>query len=167
MKPCHNHVSVTVMQLKYLIAVIWVNTKERHMPGLDYPIPATAYPQLFPNNIQSDSRLASNTPLGVFSKALMAWLHTMHASLPSWLLPSETSQKIRGGGWFLRGSTNPRTGTLPHRWGKAGSSHCTEISQRAALHQVKCAASVCLAGWTSGGSVVFHLQVVHSETSMR
>lgn len=97
MKPCHNHVAVTVMQFKYLIAVIWVNTKHRHMPELGYLIPVTAFPKLFPT-IQSDSRLASNTPLGVFSTALMAWLHTMHASLPSWLLPSQTSQKIRNAG---------------------------------------------------------------------
>lgn len=98
MKPRHNHVAVTVMQFKYLIAIIWVNIKDRHMPGLDYLIAATASPELFPNNIQSESRLASNTPLGVSSKALMAWLHTMHASLPSWLLHSGTSEKIRSGG---------------------------------------------------------------------
>lgn len=68
------------------------------MPELGYLIPVTASPKLFPNNIQSDSRLASNTPLGVSSKALMAWLHTVHASLPSWLLPSETRQEIRNAG---------------------------------------------------------------------
>lgn len=53
------------------------------MPELGYLIPVTASPKLFPNNIQSDSRLASNTPLGVFSKALMAWLtQGMPACLP-------------------------------------------------------------------------------------
>lgn len=65
------------------------------MPELAYLIPVTASPKLFPNDIQSHSRLTSNTPLGVFSKALMAWLHTMHARLPSWLLHSETSQKSK------------------------------------------------------------------------
>lgn len=47
MKPCHNHVAMTVMESKYLIAVMWVNTKDRHVPGLGYLIAATASPKLF------------------------------------------------------------------------------------------------------------------------
>lgn len=38
------------------------------MPELGYLIPVTVSPKLFPNNIQCDSRLASNTPLGSFLK---------------------------------------------------------------------------------------------------
>lgn len=57
------------------------------MPELGYLIPVTASPELFPNNIQCDSRLASNTPLGSFPQSLDGMV-THNACQPAFLAAS-------------------------------------------------------------------------------
>lgn len=143
------------------------------MPEPVYVNLVTASSKLFPNNIQPDSGLTSNTSLEVLCISLIKGLHTKHARLNYSLLHSETwciskfiPGFVRSGEQSTSGSTNLRTGTSPRRWGKAGSNHRTEVFQRAALHRAKRAATVYSAGLTCGDSAVSHLEVVHSETLM-